>query len=86
MHGHHPSHANPVTLYTLPTVNIVRKYSFFLDAIVTLLSGAVDAIKDGIGGMGKKKSGGRDKASERVMFGERCVSVLEGEECDGGRA
>ena len=68
MHGHHPSHSNPVTLYTLPTVNIVRKYSFFMDAIVTLLSGVVDAVKDGIRGMGKKKSGGRDKGSERVVF------------------
>ncbi|KAJ9496565.1 N-acetylglucosaminyl-phosphatidylinositol de-N-acetylase [Exophiala xenobiotica] len=43
MHGHN-GYACPVALYTLPTVNIVRKYSFILDAVPTMLGGIYSAV------------------------------------------
>ena len=53
----------PVTLYTLPTVNIVRKYSFVGDAVVTLALGVVDKF---MGGSKTKDKAGSD--GERVLF------------------
>lgn len=52
----------PVTLYTLPTVNIVRKYTFVGDAVVTLALGVVDKFTSGI----PKDKAGSD--GERVLF------------------
>ena len=54
----------PVTLYTLPTVNIVRKYSFVGDAVVTLALGVVDKFMGGNGS--SKDRAGSD--GERVLF------------------
>jgi len=55
-------YACPVSLYVLPTVNIVRKYSFVLDAIPTLLTGIYSSL---FGKLLGKKTGGKD---ERVVF------------------
>ena len=40
----HSGYSCPVTLYTLSTVNIARKYSFILDAIPTYISGILSSI------------------------------------------
>ncbi|ETN45238.1 uncharacterized protein HMPREF1541_10115 [Cyphellophora europaea CBS 101466] len=53
----HAGYACPVSLYTLSSVNIARKYSFVLDALPTLVQGVLG------GGAGKGKTKG-----ERVMF------------------
>ena len=54
----------PVTLYTLPTVNLLRKYSFVGDAVVTLALGVVDKLMGG-GDTSKDKAGSE---GERVLF------------------
>jgi N-acetylglucosaminylphosphatidylinositol deacetylase len=59
----HAGYACPVSLYTLPTVNVVRKYSFILDAIPTLLHGIYASIFERA--RGKKVGGGKD---DRVVF------------------
>ena len=49
----------PVALYTLPTVNVVRKYSGVCDAVVTMAVGAVENLVGGFGrGDRKKQKGG----------------------------
>ena len=53
----------PVTLYTLPTVNIARKYSFVGDAVITLALGVVDEL---MGGSSTKNVAGSE--GERVFF------------------
>jgi N-acetylglucosaminylphosphatidylinositol deacetylase len=53
----------PVMLYTLPTVNIVRKYSFVGDAVVTMAVGVVEKLLGGDSGKGKAGAEG-----ERVLF------------------
>ena len=65
----------PVALYTLPTVNIVRKYSGVCDAVVTMAVGAVENLLGGFGGgdgkgNGKKKGSGgrRAEGQARVLF------------------
>ncbi len=44
----HSSYACPVSLYTLPTINIVRKYTFILDLIPTFLSGIFGSLFGGV--------------------------------------
>ncbi|KIW21201.1 hypothetical protein PV08_01781 [Exophiala spinifera] len=61
MHGH-SGYACPVSLYTLPTVNIVRKYSFILDAVPTMLSGIYGAVFSNISGMVSRSTSGRGSA------------------------
>lgn len=43
-----PGYSCPVTLYTLTTTNIVRKYAGVLDAPMTMISGALGNIKDSL--------------------------------------
>ncbi|KAK6385023.1 N-acetylglucosaminyl-phosphatidylinositol de-N-acetylase [Exophiala oligosperma] len=62
MHGH-SGYACPVSLYTLPTVNIARKYSFILDAIPTMLGGIYNAIFSNISGIVSRSTSGRGGAS-----------------------
>ncbi|ETI21286.1 hypothetical protein G647_07632 [Cladophialophora carrionii CBS 160.54] len=57
-------YACPVSLYVLPSVNILRKYSFILDAVPTLLSGIYASTFGKVLGGGKAR-GGKD---ERVVF------------------
>ena len=61
----HSGYACPVSLYTLTSTNIARKYSFILDVIPTFLSGIYGTIL----GIGKKR-GGRDgmKGPDRLIF------------------
>ena len=63
-------YASPVTLYTLPTVNVLRKYSFVLDAIPTLLAGIYGSLFGNLFKMAKGKggSGGAGGKSDRVVF------------------
>lgn len=56
----------PVTLYTLPSVNILRKYSGVLDAMVTMAVGGVANIVGGV--TGDKKMSRADRGKERVLF------------------
>jgi len=58
MHGH-TGYACPVALYTLPTVNIVRKYSFILDAVPTMLGGIYSAIFANISNILSNSTSGR---------------------------
>ncbi|EXJ55727.1 hypothetical protein A1O7_08657 [Cladophialophora yegresii CBS 114405] len=58
----HSGYACPVSLYVLPSVNILRKYSFILDAVPTLLSGIYAST------FGKLLSGGGSSRDERVVF------------------
>lgn len=66
----HSGHACPVSLYTLPTVNIARKYSFIVDVIPTLLTGIYASIFGTLSGSSKGNSpsmaGGR--INDRVVF------------------
>ncbi|KIY03817.1 uncharacterized protein Z520_00508 [Fonsecaea multimorphosa CBS 102226] len=64
-------YACPVTLYTLPSINIVRKYSFVIDAVPTLLVGIYESIFGNIFGLTKEKgktATGPKGAADRVMF------------------
>ncbi|OQU94194.1 hypothetical protein CLAIMM_00588 [Cladophialophora immunda] len=67
----HSGYACPVTLYTLPSINIVRKYSFILDAIPTLLLGIYESIFGNVFGTTNAKgktATGPKSAADRVMF------------------
>lgn len=48
----HPGHACPVDLYTLTSINMLRKYSFIFDAVPTLIAGVLSG--SGKGGKGDK--------------------------------
>ena len=54
----HSGYASPVTLYTLPSINIVRKYTFILDVIPTLVAGIFGGVS----------SGGKGAKDDRVVF------------------
>jgi N-acetylglucosaminylphosphatidylinositol deacetylase len=56
----------PVALYTLPTVNILRKYSSVLDALVTMTVGAVSNLTGAF--MGDKTVSRAERGAERVLF------------------
>lgn len=67
----HSGYACPVALYTLPTVNMARKYSFILDAVPTLLGGIYGSVF-GAGGSNKQtitsSEAKKDTAAERTVF------------------
>lgn len=52
----------PVTLYTLKSVNILRKYAHVLDAIPTIMTSSLTLARQG-GGKRKTKSRGSEQAS-----------------------
>ncbi len=56
----------PVTLYTLPTVSIIRKYSSVFDALVTMSVGAMANVAGGL--MGDKKMARAERGQERILF------------------
>jgi N-acetylglucosaminylphosphatidylinositol deacetylase len=56
----------PVALYTLPTVNILRKYSSVFDALVTMTVGAISNVTGGLAG--DKKISRAERGAERVLF------------------
>lgn len=67
----HSGYACPVALYTLPTVNVARKYSFILDAIPTLLGGIYGSMFGN--GSGNRKTitsteSKQDTAADRTVF------------------
>ncbi|RAH70287.1 PIG-L family deacetylase [Aspergillus aculeatinus CBS 121060] len=53
----------PVTLYTLTTTNLVRKYAGVLDAPFTMVRGALSSITSGSGARGS-----RDQLPSRLLF------------------
>lgn len=63
-------YACPINLYTLQTVNILRKYSFVLDVLPTYFTGIVLDVVAGASGKRKVKSKGISKRSkgDRIMF------------------
>ncbi|EXJ94548.1 hypothetical protein A1O1_02944 [Capronia coronata CBS 617.96] len=61
----HAGCACPVALYTLPSINIVRKYSFILDAVPTLLGGIYGTIFGNV--MGTRGTGNKEGA-DRLVF------------------
>ena len=61
----HSGHACPVALYTLTTVNILRKYSFIFDVIPTLLSGIFETF---LGGGNGANGGGKSKLGDKLLF------------------
>jgi N-acetylglucosaminylphosphatidylinositol deacetylase len=56
----------PVALYTLPTVNVLRKYSSVFDALVTMTVGAMSNVRGGLAG--DKKISRAERGAERVLF------------------
>jgi N-acetylglucosaminylphosphatidylinositol deacetylase len=56
----------PVALYTLPTVNILRKYGSVSDALVTMTVGAISNVTSGL--VGDKKISRAERGAERVLF------------------
>jgi N-acetylglucosaminylphosphatidylinositol deacetylase len=58
----HSGYACPVSLYVLPSINILRKYSFILDAVPTFLGGIYASI------FGKLLGGRAGLKHERVVF------------------
>ena len=65
----HSGYTCPVSLYTLTTVNIVRKYTFVFDAITTLVTGIYGDILSGFagnaGGSAKDKM---HRQADKVVF------------------
>lgn len=64
MHGH-SGYACPVALYTLPSINIFRKYSFILDSIPTMLGGIYGSI---IGNAMGTRGTGQKEGADRLVF------------------
>jgi N-acetylglucosaminylphosphatidylinositol deacetylase len=69
----HSGYACPVALYTLPTVNLARKYSFILDAVPTLLSGIYGSIFGNLAKNSNKPTitsteSKKDTAADRTVF------------------
>ncbi|PYH43850.1 PIG-L family deacetylase [Aspergillus saccharolyticus JOP 1030-1] len=58
-----PGYQCPVTLYTLTTTNIVRKYAGVLDAPFTMVRGALSSIASGSGSRSSK-----DQLPSRLLF------------------
>lgn len=70
MHDH-AGFACPVSMYTLTSINILRKYSLFLDILPTYFTGIVSDMISGVTGKrSKAASGGISKGSKgsRVVF------------------
>ncbi|KIX08320.1 uncharacterized protein Z518_02976 [Rhinocladiella mackenziei CBS 650.93] len=61
----HSGYACPVALYTLPSINIVRKYSFILDSIPTLLNGIYGSI---VGNAMGTRGTGKKESADRLVF------------------
>jgi len=68
----HSGYACPVILYTLTSVNIMRKYSFVLDIIPTYFTGI---ISDVVAGASGKKTGSRHRGISKGSKGDRVVFV-----------
>ncbi|KAG9778870.1 N-acetylglucosaminyl-phosphatidylinositol de-N-acetylase [Exophiala dermatitidis] len=64
MKGHN-GYACPVTLYTLPSINILRKYGFVLDTIPTLLAGVYGTMFANVRGT---RGAGTREGADRVVF------------------
>lgn len=67
----HPGFACPVSMYTLTSINILRKYSLFLDILPTYLTGILSDMISGVTGKASGvPQGGISKGSRgaRVVF------------------
>jgi len=65
MHGH-SGYACPVDLFVLSSVNMVRKYSFILDAIPTMLAGVYGSMLGNV--QGTRGGTGRKDGRDRLLF------------------
>jgi N-acetylglucosaminylphosphatidylinositol deacetylase len=61
----HAGYACPVALYTLPSVNVLRKYSFILDSIPTFLGGIYGSI---VGNATHSRGVGKKEGADRLVF------------------
>lgn len=73
MHDH-PGFACPVSMYTLTSINIMRKYSLFLDILPTYFTGIVS---DMISGLTGKKSGAMSGGISKGSKGSRVVFLSD---------
>lgn len=66
----HSGYACPIVLYTLSSVNLLRKYSFVLDVLPTYITGIVEDIVQGVTGKKKVPARGvsKNRKGDRVMF------------------
>jgi N-acetylglucosaminylphosphatidylinositol deacetylase len=65
----HRGHSCPVSLYTLRTTNILRKYSFFLDVIPTYINTIIGTILDTSKQSASMKARSKEeKRADRIMF------------------
>ncbi|KAK5321632.1 N-acetylglucosaminyl-phosphatidylinositol de-N-acetylase [Exophiala xenobiotica] len=66
----HSGYSCPVTMYTLTSINVLRKYSFVLDVAPTYFVGLVSDIFAGASGKKKAAKKGMSKGSkgDRVIF------------------
>lgn len=60
-----PGYSCPVTLYTLSTTNIVRKYAGIFDAPVTMFTGALANLFSGLSGSLRKS---KNQPVDRLLF------------------
>lgn len=70
----HPGFASPVTLYTLSSINVLRKYSLALDILPTYFMGIVSDMVSGASG---KKSGGTSRGMSKGSKGDRVVFMSD---------
>ncbi|PTU25538.1 hypothetical protein P175DRAFT_0427880 [Aspergillus ochraceoroseus IBT 24754] len=64
-----PGVSCPVALYTLTTTSLPRKYIGVLDAPLTMVQGALDAVFGGlVGSRGPSSRGGKDDSPSRMLF------------------
>lgn len=73
MHDH-AGFACPVALYTLTSINILRKYSLFLDILPTYFVGIMS---DMISGLTGKKSGAKNRGISKGSKGSRVVFLSD---------
>lgn len=70
----HPGFACPVALYTLSSINVLRKYSLALDILPTYFVGIMS---DMISGASGKKSGAKSRGISKGSKGDRVVFLSD---------
>lgn len=76
----HSGYSCPITLYTLQSINILRKYSFVLDVLPTYFTGIVSDVVAGATGKRKpaKKGISKGNKGDRVLFVSDITRYLKG--------
>lgn len=68
-------YACPITLYTLSSINVVRKYSFILDVLPTYFAGIFTDMLEAASG--KKKKATRSKGVSKGSKGDRVMFISD---------